>query len=624
VKNPRLAFCCTILAAVYLAGRPAHGLFSASGEPPRDGPSVTLKMENPKQDQDWTPLLFRKEHLPMPALREIFDGIKSGKAESFERAIRASYHLMEAYGRNESHKISLEVTDFKTVSVPDALNLKFSDIISIDIPEHVSIQGITHEHTVRATVDGPVKRKTTSRGYQMRWEPTAPDPDHNLWTKRNVRQFIEIARSDLPAFALLRAVTTYRVSVTLDGKQHEYHAAFFWMGSAAGPTISTFQCIDKVVDNVTLALAEQVPPEEKVESSLPGSKAEANAILSKFFPTCNVYTKYPSTPTWERFGSDRHVSTADWHHSLSWVDASCSCGSACQSVCHPSTGANLCQDTGHTLAGYHVAATNVKMESGTVDNALNTQNGASCSGTTICGFTQCQSASCAFSITITTTGPGFYTEPNTQAAFWAFEPTSNVTCGGCTEYEQPVVVGPEIPRENCPVLISLDEGRLEMTDLVGGVRFDIDRDGSPEHNSWPANSSAWAFIALDRNRNGRIDNGSELFGNYTMQFLDDTPPNGYRALAAYDRSVTGGNGDGLLDARDAIFPSLLLWIDANHDGLSQPEELTPLAQRVDAIGLGYRESRARDRYGNQFRYRGKVWLVGGQISRSVDVFLLHD
>jgi hypothetical protein len=148
-------------------------------------------------------------------------------------------------------------------------------------------------------------------------------------------------------------------------------------------------------------------------------------------------------------------------------------------------------------------------------------------------------------------------------------------------------------------------------------------DRAAERLSWPAADSSWAFAALDRNRNGRIDDGGELFGNYTMQSLEGKP-NGYAALAVYDDPANGGNGDSVLDAGDSIFSSLLLWFDANHDGVSQPGELTALAQRVEAIGLDPKESRARDRYGNEFRYRGNVRLADGRKSRSVDVFLLHD
>jgi len=162
-----------------------------------------------------------------------------------------------------------------------------------------------------------------------------------------------------------------------------------------------------------------------------------------------------------------------------------------------------------------------------------------------------------------------------------------------------------------PIIVDTTGKGFHLTSAQDGVVFDIAGDGHPIQMAWTAATSGNAFLALDRNGNGKIDNGKELFGNFTDQ--PSCPDeglacrNGYRALAEFDKPQNGGNGDGIIDKRDAIFSHLLLWIDENHDGIFQPDELHTLPELgVFSLALKYRESKRTDEFGNLFRYKAAV------------------
>jgi hypothetical protein len=157
-----------------------------------------------------------------------------------------------------------------------------------------------------------------------------------------------------------------------------------------------------------------------------------------------------------------------------------------------------------------------------------------------------------------------------------------------------------------PLILDVEGHGFHLTDTANGVVFDIRADGRPLRIPWTTGGPDNAFLVLDRNGNGVIDDGSEMFSNVSPQPAS-THKNGFLALAEYDKPENGGNGDGVIDAHDAIFSQLRLWIDANHDGVSQPGELHTLPELgVFSISLEFTRSHRVDEFGNEFLYKARV------------------
>jgi len=164
---------------------------------------------------------------------------------------------------------------------------------------------------------------------------------------------------------------------------------------------------------------------------------------------------------------------------------------------------------------------------------------------------------------------------------------------------------------NSPLVFDLEgDGYIVTTSpLWYPLLFDIDGNGQKENTGWLAPGGGQGFLWLDLNRNGIVEGGQELFGTATLLPTGERASNGFEALAVYDTPEFGGNGDGIIDERDLIWPFLRIWIDENFDGFSQKKEIHPLKDwKIVGISLEYVRTRrvdgdmnVHDFIGNYFR-----------------------
>lgn len=167
-----------------------------------------------------------------------------------------------------------------------------------------------------------------------------------------------------------------------------------------------------------------------------------------------------------------------------------------------------------------------------------------------------------------------------------------------------------------PIILNLANGGYRLTGLTDTVLFDLDADGRKERTTWTAANAEQAFLALDRNGNGVIDDGSELFGNHTPMLNGAVAHEGFEALAELD-----SNHDGVIDPADAAWPRLLVWVDGDHDGSSRASEVASIAgSGVASLAYDRHFTGRRDQYGNVFRWEAQLRLGAGLVRPYYDIY----
>jgi Ca2+-binding RTX toxin-like protein len=171
-----------------------------------------------------------------------------------------------------------------------------------------------------------------------------------------------------------------------------------------------------------------------------------------------------------------------------------------------------------------------------------------------------------------------------------------------------------------PLILDLNGNGIETVaaNLASPILFDHEGDSIKSGTGWIAPSDG--FLALDRNGNGAIDNGSELFGNSTSLVAGAAAADGFAALAQEDT-----NADGVVNALDANFTNLRVWQDLNQDGMSQQGELKTLAELgIVGINVAKTENSRMLPGGNEIADLGSFTRTDGTTSVMADVNLAAD
>ena len=190
-----------------------------------------------------------------------------------------------------------------------------------------------------------------------------------------------------------------------------------------------------------------------------------------------------------------------------------------------------------------------------------------------------------------------------------------------------------------PLILDLNgNGKIDLTSTSNGVHFDHDANDISFKSSWVDKEDG--LLVYDRNNNGIIDNGTELFGNFTRitsentnssayENIDDANKNnnnlqtnnttlakhGYEALANLD-----SNNDGIIDINDKDFNKLRIWQDINKDGVSQINELKTLDElNIKSLNLNYKETNQDLGDNNTLTLKGSYTKTNGQTMLMGDI-----
>ena len=188
----------------------------------------------------------------------------------------------------------------------------------------------------------------------------------------------------------------------------------------------------------------------------------------------------------------------------------------------------------------------------------------------------------------------------------------------CVQVED-VTAWSDVPACNTPLVLRFDDAPVSYHAFDGNQAIAAFAPGGAcSSTDWPTAATPW--LVLDRDGNGRIEGGEELFGSGTKLESGRKAEQGFEALAELD-----DNHDGRIDHQDAAYTRLALWADHDADRRSEAGELTTLADAgISMLSVDFHQRTECDERGNCGRERAAFEFASGLQSRAgeiVDVYL---
>jgi hypothetical protein len=163
-------------------------------------------------------------------------------------------------------------------------------------------------------------------------------------------------------------------------------------------------------------------------------------------------------------------------------------------------------------------------------------------------------------------------------------------------------------QQSDPIALDLNDNGIDLTSYTNGARFDIVGNGRIATTAFVTGGDA--FLAMDRNGNGIVDSGRELFGD------QNGAANGYAELAKLD-----ANHDWRINRLDPDFSKLLLFKD-NGNGKTEPGELVSLIDAgIVELDLSYQQVTIQAAGGNRIAQVASYRRADGANGRTADAIL---